>query len=61
MSGHSDYRTTTTAAIAEGLERSAAIALATTEVLKSITTVRVPLSVFLLPSSLNHLGSFASN
>jgi hypothetical protein len=50
MTEHVDYRTTT-AAIAEGLDRSTEIALAATEVFKSITSVLVPLSVFMLPNS----------
>jgi hypothetical protein len=50
MTEHVDYRTTT-AAIAQGLDRSTEIALAATEVMKSITSVLVPLSVFMLPNS----------
>ena len=50
MTQHSEFRTTT-GAIAEGLERSTEIALATTEVVKSITSVLVPLSVFMLPNA----------
>ena len=50
MTEHVDYRTTT-AAIAEGIDRSTEIALATTEVVKSITSVLVPLSVFMLPNA----------
>jgi len=50
MTEHVDYRTTT-AAIVEGLDRSTEIAIAATEVVKSITSVLVPLSVFMLPNS----------
>jgi hypothetical protein len=50
MTEHVDYRTTT-ASIAEGLDRSTEIAIAATEVVKSITSVLVPLSVFMLPNS----------
>jgi hypothetical protein len=50
MTDHVDYRNTTTA-IAEGLDRSTEIAIAATEVVKSITSVLVPLSVFMLPNS----------
>jgi hypothetical protein len=50
MTEHVDYRTTT-AAIAEGFDRSTEIALAATEVMKSITSVLIPLSVFMLPNS----------
>jgi hypothetical protein len=50
MTQQADFRTTTTA-IAAGLERSTEIALATTEVVKSITSVLVPLSVFMLPNA----------
>jgi hypothetical protein len=50
MTEHVEHRTTT-AAIAEGLDRSTEIALAATEVVKSITSVLVPLSVFMLPNA----------
>ncbi len=50
MTEYVDFRTTT-AAIAEGLDRSTEIALAATQVVKSITSVLVPLSVFMLPNS----------
>ena len=42
---------TVNAAIAEGLEQTTEIKLAATEVFKSITSVLVPLSVFMLPNS----------
>ena len=51
---HDRHRRTTrtvNAAIAEGLEQTTGIKLAATEVLKSITSVLVPLSVFMLPNS----------
>jgi len=42
---------TVNAAIAEGLEQTTEIKLAATDVLKSITSVLVPLTVFMLPNS----------
>ena len=42
---------TLNAAVAEGLDQITEIKLAATEVLKSITSVLVPLSVFMLPNS----------
>ncbi|HUZ69865.1 MAG TPA: hypothetical protein VMU65_09155 [Candidatus Saccharimonadales bacterium] len=39
------------AAIVEGLEQTEEITLAATDVLKSITSILVPLSVYMLPNS----------
>jgi hypothetical protein len=39
------------AAIVEGLEQTEEITLAATDVLKSITSIMVPLSVYMLPNS----------
>jgi hypothetical protein len=50
MTEYGESRTTTTA-ISDALDQSREIALAATDVLKSITSVMVPLSVFLLPNA----------
>ena len=51
MTDYADYTRTANAAVAEGLQRTTEIKLAATEVLKSITSVLVPLSVFALPNA----------
>jgi hypothetical protein len=51
MTDYADYTRTANAAVAEGLQQTTEIKLAATEVLKSITSVLVPLSVFALPNS----------
>jgi hypothetical protein len=51
MSDYADYTRTATAEIAENLRQTTEIKLAATEVVKSITSVLVPLSVFMLPNS----------
>lgn len=51
MTDTTDYTRNATAAIKEGLEQTTEIKLAATDVLKSITSVLVPLSVFMLPNS----------
>ena len=51
MTDTTDYTRNATAAIKEGIEQTTEIKLAATEVLKSITSVLVPLSVFMLPNA----------
>ena len=51
MTGYADYTRTANAAVAEGLRQTTDIKLAATEVFKSINSVLVPLSVFVLPNS----------
>ena len=51
MSDYADYTRTATAEIVENLRQTTEIKLAATEVVKSITSVLVPLSVFMLPNS----------
>jgi hypothetical protein len=51
MTDYADNARRTTAEIAEGLRQTTEIKLAATEVLKSLTSVMVPLSVFALPNS----------
>jgi hypothetical protein len=51
MTDYADYTRTATAEIAESLRETTEIKLAANEVLKSVTSVLVPLSVFMLPNS----------
>jgi hypothetical protein len=48
---HTKYTRTANAAVAEGLRQVTDIKLATIEVLKSLTSVLVPLSISMLPKS----------
>lgn len=51
MTEHTGYISTANAPVAERLRQIADIKLAATEVLKSLTSVPVPLSVIMLPNS----------
>jgi hypothetical protein len=51
MTDYTDNTRKATAEIAEGLRQTTEIKLAATEVLKSLTSIMVPLSVFALPNS----------
>jgi hypothetical protein len=51
MTDYANHTRNANAAIAEGLQRTTEIKLAATDVLKSMTSVLVPLSVFMLPNS----------
>jgi hypothetical protein len=51
MTEYTEYTRTASAAVAEGLQQAKDIKLATIEVLKSLTSVLVPMSVALLPDS----------
>ena len=51
MTDYADNTRKATAEIADGLRQTTEIKLAATEVLKSLTSIMVPLSVFALPNS----------
>jgi hypothetical protein len=51
MTDYADNTRKANAEIAEGLRQTTEIKLAATEVLKSLTSIMVPLSVFALPNS----------